>query len=295
MSPATDTPAQPAWLRWTVAGLASAMVVACILWNVEAHTRLGIALLRQQYMALQLGLALCIAFLLYSPFGKRVGRPNLVDAGIAVLCLGTLLYAAIDFVWLLKEQFYRPWQITLIGTVVVLAVMEGIRRRAGVMLFSIVGVFLVYALFADKVPGQLIGRAMSPQRLVDYVGFDSSAVFSSPLAVGTVIENAVTVETALPANTDGMTADNAGNIYMTALLLDGVMRFDEATGAVTRFAHHPEMNWPDTMTWGPDGSLYVVSNHLHVWVDGEMNSEDPEIPNFRIWRIPNVGQPYFAE
>jgi TRAP transporter 4TM/12TM fusion protein len=187
VSPATDTPAQPAWLRWTVAGLASAMVVACILWNVEAHTRLGIALLRQQYMALQLGLALCIAFLLYSPLGKRVGRPNLVDAGIAVLCLGTLLYAAIDFVWLLKEQFYRPWQITLIGTVVVLAVMEGIRRRAGVMLFSIVGVFLVYALFADKVPGQLIGRAMSPQRLVDYVGFDSSAVFSSPLAVGTVI------------------------------------------------------------------------------------------------------------
>jgi sugar lactone lactonase YvrE len=111
----------------------------------------------------------------------------------------------------------------------------------------------------------------------------------------TVIENAVTVETALPSNTDGMTADNAGNIYMTALSLDGVMRFDEATGAVTRFAHHPEMNWPDTMTWGPDGSLYVVSNHLHVWVDGEMNFEDPEIPNFRIWRIPNVGQPYFAE
>ncbi|MET1416012.1 L-dopachrome tautomerase-related protein [Roseibium sp. HPY-6] len=111
----------------------------------------------------------------------------------------------------------------------------------------------------------------------------------------TVIENAARVEATLPSNTDGMTADNAGNIYMTALSLDGIMKFDESTGQVTRFVHHPEMNWPDTLAWGPDGSLYVVSNHLHVWVDGDMNFDAPKIPNFRIWRIPNVGQSYLAE
>lgn len=108
----------------------------------------------------------------------------------------------------------------------------------------------------------------------------------------TVIENAVTVETALPSNTDGMTADNAGNLYMTALSLDGIMKYDESTGSVTRFVHHPEMNWPDTLAWGPDDSLYVVSNHLHIWVDGNMNFENPEIPNFRIWKIPGVGKSY---
>ena len=177
---------QAPWVRWTIAGLATLMCVACILWNLEAHTRLGFALLKQQYMALQLGLALTIAFLRYGPSGERVERPNLLDLGIAVICLGTLLYSAYDFVWLLKEQFYRPWQITLIGAVVVIGVMEGIRRRAGLMLFGIVGVFLLYALVADKVPGRLIGRELSPQRLVDYVGFDSSAVFSAPLAVGTI-------------------------------------------------------------------------------------------------------------
>lgn len=182
----TDMP-QPPWLRRSVAVLASAMCVLCIMWNVELHTRLGFALLRQQYMALQLGLALAIVFLRFGFSGKPVSRPGIVGIGAALICLGTLLYASVDFVWLLKEQFYRPWQITLIGTVVVLAVMEGIRRRAGMMLFSIVGVFLIYALFADRVPGQLIGKAMSPQRLVDYVGFDSSAVFSSPLAVGSII------------------------------------------------------------------------------------------------------------
>ncbi len=171
---------------WTIAGLATLMCVACILWNLEVHTRLGFALLRQQYMALQLGLTLAIAFLRYGPGGGVVARPNILDFAFAVTCLCVLLYAAWDFVWLLREQFYRPWQITLVGAVVVLGVMEGIRRRAGMMLFSIVAVFLVYALVADRVPGRLIGQELSPQRLVDYVGFDSSAVFSSPLAVGTI-------------------------------------------------------------------------------------------------------------
>jgi TRAP transporter 4TM/12TM fusion protein len=175
------------WSRIAVAILATAMCTACILWNLEAHTRLGFALLRQQYMALQLGLALAIAYLRFGAAGKPLSSPGPFGVVVAFVCLATLLYASADFVWLLKEQFYRPWQITLVGTVVVLAVMEGVRRRAGWMLFAIVLVFLVYALFADRVAGRLVGKALSPQRLVDYVGFDSSAVFSAPLAVGTIV------------------------------------------------------------------------------------------------------------
>jgi TRAP-type uncharacterized transport system fused permease subunit len=87
----------------------------------------------------------------------------------------------------LHEQAYRPWQITMVGAVVIITVMEGIHRRTGWMLFSIVAVFLIYALFADKIPGRLIGKEVSPVRLVQYVGFDPSAVFSTPLAVGTKI------------------------------------------------------------------------------------------------------------
>lgn len=55
------------------------------------------------------------------------------------------------------------------------------------MLFSIVAVLLLYALVADQVPGRLIGKELSPIRLVQYVGFDPSAVYSTPLAVGTII------------------------------------------------------------------------------------------------------------
>jgi sugar lactone lactonase YvrE len=96
----------------------------------------------------------------------------------------------------------------------------------------------------------------------------------------------------LPSNTDGMTCDRDGNLYMTALALNGLMRLDLQSGALSRFAHHPEMRWPDTLAWGPDGALYIVSNNINVWGDGDMDFYQPESPNFRIWRVPNTGRSY---
>lgn len=178
---------QSSFIKITVGVLATIMCFACFLWNLEAPTRLGFAILKQQYMAFQLGLALTIAYLHFGFDGEKKPKVGIIDALMALIVLGVLMYTAWDYSWLLREQAYRPWQITVIGTVVVIAVMEGIRRRAGWMLFAIVAVFLVYALFADKVPGDLIGKALTPVRLVQYVGFDPSAVFSTPLAVGTII------------------------------------------------------------------------------------------------------------
>ena len=167
--------------------LASSMVVACILWNLEAPIRLGFAVLPQQYMAFQLGMALTIAYLKFNFRGDEKQTIGWFHGTVAAIIFAVLMYAALDFVWLLQEQAYRPWQITLIGAVVTLGVVEGIRRRTGWMLFAIVLVFMVYSLFADKVPGQLIGKALTIERMVQYIGFDPNAVFSTPLAVGTII------------------------------------------------------------------------------------------------------------
>lgn len=182
----TQSPPQ-IWVHRLIATLASIMVVTCFLWNVEASTRMGVAILTEQYMALQLGLALTICYLRFSWRGPEKPHVGIIDAIIAAVCFNVLMYAAWDYVWLLREQSYRPWQITLVGAVVTVSVMEGIRRRAGWTLFTIVALFMIYALFADRVPGDLIGVALTPERLVGYVGFDPSAVFSTPLRVGTII------------------------------------------------------------------------------------------------------------
>ena len=103
------------------------------------------------------------------------------------------------------------------------------------------------------------------------------------------------VEATLPSNTDGMTADREGNLYMTALTLNGIMKRDVKTGQVSTFVSNDQISWPDTLSWGPNGSLYLVSNHLHLWVDGDMDFDKPAVPNFRIYKM-NVGaQPYHAK
>ena len=78
-------------------------------------------------------------------------------------------------------------------------------------------------------------------------------------------------------------------------MLNSVMKYDTVTGKLTRVAYHPEMVWPDTLGWGANGALYVSSNHLNTWVDGDMNFTDPPVPNFRIWKLPVKATPYLAK
>lgn len=109
------------------------------------------------------------------------------------------------------------------------------------------------------------------------------------------IKKAVKVEATLPSNTDGMTADRNNNLYMTALTLNGLMKRDAKTGEVSTFVTSDEISWPDTLAWGPGGTLYLVSNHLHLWVDGDMDFDNPKVPNFRIYRMKLGAKPYTAK
>jgi len=90
-------------------------------------------------------------------------------------------------------------------------------------------------------------------------------------------------------------ADTPGNICKTALSLHGFMTFDTSTRQMSRCVHASKMNWHDTLGWGPDGDMVVVSTHLHIRIDGDMDFEDPETPDFRIAKIPGVGQSFTAE
>ncbi len=98
----------------------------------------------------------------------------------------------------------------------------------------------------------------------------------------------------LPSNTDGMTADREGNVCMTALTLNGLMKFGPARDTLSRFVYDKAMVWPDTFSWGQDGALHVISNHLNQFVVDTVDFDEPAVPNFRIWRIDGVGTPYTA-
>jgi len=91
------------------------------------------------------------------------------------------------------------------------------------------------------------------------------------------VKKAVKTVTTLPSNTDG------------------IMKRDAKTGKVSTLVSSDDISWPDTLSWGPGGDLYLVSNHLHLWVDGDMDFDKPKVPNFRIYRMKLGAKPYLAK
>ncbi|WP_439258451.1 L-dopachrome tautomerase-related protein [Lonepinella sp. BR2271] len=103
------------------------------------------------------------------------------------------------------------------------------------------------------------------------------------------IEKHVKIVNLLPSNTDGMTADRAGNLYMTGLTINGLMKRDAKTGEISRLFYNQNMVWPDTLSIGNDGSLYVSSNNLHR---NDLNYVDPPTTNYKIWKLTINQKPY---
>lgn len=152
---------------------------------------------------------------------------------------------------------------------------------------------LTYQLQNQEAAARWSASSLHGKALVQGLEFDSAGnMYVTTARWEAELQAAVRAEVVLPSDTDGLTADKDGNVYLTALQLNPVLKWEPATRRLSRIAYHPEMVWPDTLAWAPDGTLHVISNHLHVWVDQDMDFENPSVPNFTIWHLPAKAEPY---
>jgi sugar lactone lactonase YvrE len=93
-------------------------------------------------------------------------------------------------------------------------------------------------------------------------------------------------EHGLKPSTDGITADSAGNLYLTAIEHNAiwVMRPD---GSLRVLAQDPELlSWPDGVHLSPDERwLYVTASELQHVLGADLDDLPAQLP-FRILRIP---------
>lgn len=136
------------------------------------------------------------------------------------------------------------------------------------------------------------GIALSPDGAELYWSVTTGdALYSIPTSVlherdssETEIEAAVETLAEGIGGTDGLAVDQAGNVYITALSQNALLRYSPASGEVETFVSSPEFIWPDTFGWGQEGWLYFTVNRLHTMFAGQMDfSEGAE--NFRIYRV----------
>jgi len=63
---------------------------------------------------------------------------------------------------------------------------------------------------------------------------------------------------------DGITIDGAGNVYITDLGNYAIGVVDASGEYRVLFRDEERLSWPDGMSFGPDGYVYLVANQLHL-------------------------------
>lgn len=83
-------------------------------------------------------------------------------------------------------------------------------------------------------------------------------------------------------NNGGMSIDEDGNLYLTEVGAHAVGIIPRSTRRYRRLAEHPELVWPDGVTFGPDGLLYVSAAQVNRAFEG---SPTPPHAPFLILRL----------
>jgi TRAP transporter 4TM/12TM fusion protein len=187
-SQTTASRSEPATAALSLARLCGALFVALsICWTFQVASRLGISVYKEQFLLLCLGLAGAIVYLTIRANRSKTSKPPLIDWALALVTLGVTFYVAWYYEWFLLNAAYKPPLMLVLGTIIILLVMEGLRRVSGLVLFSIVIVFMVYALLAHLVPAPLTGTRTDIDQLAIYLAFDTNALIGIPLGVATTI------------------------------------------------------------------------------------------------------------
>ena len=168
--------------------LATAITVAAAAWSLGVPRMLGVSYYPQQFLALILAFALPLGFLLIAPNGsRREGALAWYDALLALVGFSAALYVAFNYATVVNLVFSRPPSAYVPGVIITLLLFETLRRSTGWALVIIIGVFLLYAMFGDIIPGRLAGRPQDWQKLAGYMAYDVNGIFGLPMAVAATI------------------------------------------------------------------------------------------------------------
>jgi len=184
MESGVKSPEGAGWTMIAARILAAGATVSCLLWNANTPALLGLAFFTEQFLALVLGCSLGALYLSTRASGVRGGAAPWWDIALAAISFSACLYLVVGFPAALDQLAFRPPHLVLLGGLLVLLVLEGVRRETGWVLFIIVWAFIAYALMGHLVPGELMGRKLALPQLAQYLGIDPSAGFGGSMRVG---------------------------------------------------------------------------------------------------------------
>ncbi|MFC1892196.1 TRAP transporter permease [Thermodesulfobacteriota bacterium] len=169
--------------------LAILLTLGAIVRALDLDRAAGLVLYTEQYLSIMLAIALPLLYLAV-PAGKqrrRTGNIPWFDCIAAVMGFSAAVYTAIRYPVLAELSTMRPADGIIVGAIMLVLLIEGLRRTCGLVLPILVLFFFVLALVGDHIPGMLQGSKVPPSKLVYYLAWDSSGVLGTPMRIVTTI------------------------------------------------------------------------------------------------------------
>jgi TRAP transporter 4TM/12TM fusion protein len=179
-------PANPVHKR-LVAVFGVAVTAICLGWVGQVPYYFGTAFYQEQFLASVLGLALALVFNALDRSGKPHATFAPIDAALGLIGLCAAAWIAWRWDVLLMDVSYRTPETLILSAIMLVLVLEGLRRATGWGLLSVVMGFFLYATVAHLMPEAVRGKPQHPEALLVYLAFDPSALYGTPLVVGSTI------------------------------------------------------------------------------------------------------------
>jgi len=177
--------ARPAGTVVTV--LAVVLTLSALAWAADLPRLFGLLLIEEQFNAFILAVALAMVYLTARRRKADRGPPPWYDVAAGVIGLVAALYVAYDYRALSDAIAQRPLHGVLIGGLLLLLVLEGLRRVSGNVLTVVLIFFILYGFFGHLIPGDFQGRYVRPEGLLLYLSLDVNGVFGSVFGVAATI------------------------------------------------------------------------------------------------------------
>ena len=169
--------------------LAIALTCGAILRAWDIDRMMGFALYTEQYLSIMLTLALPLVYLAV-PAGngrKRTGKVPWYDGLGALVSFIVAVYITIRFPVLAELTTLRPLDGIIVGAIMLVLLIEGLRRTVGNVLPILVITFFFLGLVGHFIPGMFQGSYVPYDKLVYYLAWDSSGVLGIPMRIVTSI------------------------------------------------------------------------------------------------------------
>ena len=160
-----------------------AALIACVVgWVIDLPRRLfGVSFYTEQLLAVCLGLSLALAFI-NAKFPRRwIGWVG------AVAAIGICGYIAVRYEALTYSIALLPAEGIVGSAILIVLVLEATRRTAGGVLVVIILIISAYVFIGPHMPGDFATRAVSPARLLVYLGLDTNGMIGQILGVAVLI------------------------------------------------------------------------------------------------------------